>query len=297
MSDLEERDPASVEPEPIEEEDDGRSTFMVVAQLFLIPLAIISASVGLFVLFSLMTGESRDPSEYLAEVRSGSKTRRFPAAYELAKVLATEEELASEPRFVSELARTFVETRDEEPEVRRYLALALGQVADPLGLNALLSGLDDPDAQTRIYVVWALGAVGDPRAVPPLVEQLKDPDPGVRKMASYSLGGLGDPRAVPSLEAALEDDVVDVQWNAALSLGQMGHRTALPVLHRMLDREYLDRVEGITPEQKQAAMINAIRALAILEDPGSIEVLSRLSRADPSLEVRSVALDAIQDRD
>ena len=105
---------------------------------------------------------------------------------------------------------------------------------------------------------------------------------------------LGDPSAPPSLEAVLEDEVVDVQWNAALSLGQMRDRAALPVLYRMLDRDYLDRVEGITPEQKQEAMVNAIRALVILEDRASADLLVRLSAEDPDLGVRSAALEALR---
>ena len=35
-----------------------------------------------------MTGDSRDASDYLAEVRAGSKARRYQAAYELSKLLA-----------------------------------------------------------------------------------------------------------------------------------------------------------------------------------------------------------------
>ena len=62
----------------------------------------------------------------------------------------------------------------------------------------------------------------------------------------------------------------------------------------MLDRDYLDRVEGITPQQKQEAMVNAIRALAILEDQASKDLLVRLSAEDPNLEVRAAALEALQ---
>ena len=292
MDELQERDPAAMDPEPVLEEDGERPTFLIIAQFFLIPLLVISVSVGLFFMFGLMTGESQDPSEYLADVRSGSKARRYQAAYELSKLLSYDKEAAREPRFVRELGRIFAESGDAEPELRRYLALALGQLGDPRTLDALLTGLDDEDAQTRIYTIWAVGRVGDPRASGRLVKLLSDPDPGVRKTAAYALGSLGDPQVRSSLTKALDDPVVDVRWNAALSLGQLKDPASLPTLRRMLDREYLDGIKQLTPVQKGEAMVNSIRALAILGDPGSLELLDRLAAGDPNLKVRAAAFEA-----
>lgn len=292
MNDLQEKDPVSPEPEPLYDEEEDRPTFLVIAQFFLIPLVIISVCVGLFFLFGLMTGESRDASEYLAQVRSGSKARRYQAAYELSKLLAYEDEAARDPRFVRELARVFTESAGGEPELRRYLALALKQVADPTTLDALFTGLDDPDAQTRIYVVWAIGSVGDARAVPALVKVLGDPDPGVRKTAAYALGSLGDDAAVAPLREVLDDTTVDVRWNAALALGQLGDPAGRPVLHRMLDEAYLDGIDEITPQQRSDAMINAVRALALLGDRASLDLLDRLGADADDIQVRSAALDA-----
>jgi HEAT repeat protein len=292
MDELKERDPAAMEPEPVLEEEDERPTFLIIAQFFLIPLVVISVCVGLFFLFGMMTGESQDPSEYLAEVRSGSKARRYQAAYELSKLLSYNKELAQDPAFVRELARIFAESGDAEPELRRYLALALGQLGDPRTLDALLAGLDDEDAQARIYTIWAIGRVGDPRASVRLAALLSDPDAGVRKTAAFALGSLGDLEVRGPLVAALEDPVVDVRWNAALSLGQLKDPASLPTLRRKLDRGYLDGIPQLTAEQKGEAMVNAIRALAILGDPAELELLDRLGDDDPNLEVRSAALDA-----
>jgi len=293
MDELRERDPAAVEPEPITPEEEERPTALVIAQFFLIPLAIILACAGLFVLFGLLTGDEKDAADYLAEVQSGSADRRYQAAFELSKVLARDPTLAREPGFVPELTRVFQERRGQEPALRRYLALALGRVADPRSVDALIAGLADDDSQTRIYVIWALGAVGDARASPHLADLLRDPDPGVRKMAAYALGNLGDPAVAAPLRQALEDPAADVQWNAALSLGRLRDRAALPALHRMLDRGYLDRIEGVTPEQKEEAVVNAIQALRILADPESIGLIEALATGDPSIPVRAAAHAAL----
>jgi len=294
MADIEERDPAAIDPEPLAgEEEDARPTSLVIAQFFIIPLVVIGVCAGLFVMFGLLTGENRSAGDYLNEIRSGSKTRRYQAAYELSKILAYEKDLALEPGFVEDLGRLFQESSGQEPEIRRYLALALGQVPDPRSFEPLVAALPDPDAQTRIYAVWALGAIGDRRAVPPLVGLLADADPGVRKMACFSLGALRDPASGPALQGLLADPVADVQWNAALALSQQGDLAALPVLRRMLQRDYLDRVEGMQPDQKEEAMVNAIRGLVLLRDAESTEPLTRLSADDPAMPVRAAALDAI----
>jgi HEAT repeat protein len=129
--------------------------------------------------------------------------------------------------------------------------------------------------------------------VPPLVGLLADADRGVRKMACFSLGALRDPASGPALQELLADPVADVQWNAALALSQQGDLAALPVLRRMLQRDYLDRVEGMQPDQKEEAMVNAIRGLVLLRDAESTEPLTRLSADDPAMPVRAAALDAI----
>ncbi|MGD8376484.1 MAG: HEAT repeat domain-containing protein [Acidobacteriota bacterium] len=294
MEELQEKDPVSEEPEPLLDEEDDRPTFLVIAQFFLIPLVVISVCVGLFFFFGLMTGESRDAGEYLAQVRAGSKARRFQAAYELSKLLAYDEEASKDPAFVRELARVFTESRGAEPELRRYLALALGQVADPSTLDALLEALDDPDPQTRIYTLWAIGAVGDPRAVPALIPVLADPDPGVRKTAAFALGSLRDAAAAPSLAGLLDDPVVDVRWNAALALAQIGDPAGRQVLRSMLDRDQLGAVDGITPAQQSEAMISASRALALIGGPGAQELLERVADSDPDLEVRAAAGEAAE---
>jgi len=295
MDELKEREPAELEDEPIETEADEGSDWKVVLQFFVIPLVIIASAAGVFLLFGLLTEESRTASEYLAEVRTGSKTRRYQAAYELSKYLVyKKEEALAEPGFATELARVFSELEGQEPEVRRYLALALGHMADPRTVDALLGGVGDPDSETRIYSIWALGAVGDRQAVPGLVDILSDADPGVRKMAAHSLGNLGDPSAGPALQAALDDPAVDVAWNAALALGQLGDPAGRQILLRMVDRDYLDGVEGLTPTQKKEVLVNAIKVLAGLEGEGTEELIDRLAQNDPDLEVRSAAMTALK---
>jgi epoxyqueuosine reductase len=55
----------------------------------------------------------------------------------------------------------------------------------------------------RRNVAVALGNIGDPVAVPGLVEALSDPEPVIRAHAAWSLGRIGTPQARLGLEKAL----------------------------------------------------------------------------------------------
>ena len=102
--------------------------------------------------------------------------------------------------------------------------------------------------------------------------------------------------AAPRLEVLLEDGVADVRWNAALALARLGEDTGLPVIEEMLDRDLAGQVPGITPEQQEDAMVEAVKALAGFDGPASEGILRRLADSDPSLKVRQAAIEVLRRR-
>ena len=51
-------------------------------QFFLIPLAVVAVVVAIYGGFRMMVADERTPEEYLNDVRTGGRDRRWPAAYE-----------------------------------------------------------------------------------------------------------------------------------------------------------------------------------------------------------------------
>jgi HEAT repeat protein len=196
----------------------------------------------------------------------------------------------------------FVAARDDDPRVRRYLALSLGEIRDRRAVEPLVRALQDSDVQTAIYAAWGLGTIGDARAAPGLIPLLEHEDPGLRKIAAYALGSLDDPGAIPPLRGLLHDPVEDVAWNAALSLARRGDRAGVPLLVRMLDRSYLDRVQRddetarprpLTEQQKEDAIRNALRSLVLLRDTDHLDIVRGLRESDPNLRVREAATESL----
>src|ERR1700716_893696 len=57
-------------------------------QFFLIPLAVVGIAVTVYVGFRSLLADNRGAQDYLAEVRNGGSDRRWPAAYELSRLMA-----------------------------------------------------------------------------------------------------------------------------------------------------------------------------------------------------------------
>ena len=272
-------------------------------QFFLIPLAVVAIAVGVYVGFRSLLADDRGPQEYLSEIANGGSTRRWPAAYELSRLMA-DPKVRADKTLAPALVRAF-ESSSDDPRVRRYLALAIGRLDPPLPPEAvadLTKALQDPDSETRISVIWALGSSGDAAVVGKLIPLFSAPDadPGIRKMIVYALGALPGHAQLDTLRTALNDAVADVRWNAAVALARKGNHEGVAVVRQMLDRPYVEgavkRDVRVDEDQDPIAdvMISGLRAAAILKDDALKTSVQTLSRNDKSMKVREAALEALK---
>ena len=275
-------------------------------QFFLIPLAVVAVTVTVYVGFRSLIADDRSAKDYLAEIRTGGSTRRWPAAYELSRLMA-DPKVRADRTLAPALVRAFQESKGDA-QVRRYLALAIGRLDPPLPPDAvadLTDALDDQNSETRISVIWALGSSGDPAVVPKLIALYSAPngDAGIRKMVIYALGALPGDTQIDTLRTGLEDGAPDVRWNAAVALARHGSHAGVAVLRQMLDREYVEKT--VTREVRQDAdqdpvadvMISGLRAAATLKDDALKPIVTTLSQQDKSMKVRGAALEALKELD
>jgi HEAT repeat protein len=264
----------------------------ILFQFVIFPLGVVLIGVLVFLFFGSLASEDHSVQEYLNDIRSGSNQRRWQAAYQLTLALKRGE-AKDYPNLAAEVRELFASAKDDDPQVRRYLASVLGELKDRGSVPVLVESLDDPDAQTRIYTILALGQIGDPRAGQRISALLKDEDPAVRKAAAYALGQIGDRSAVPALAGAVNDQVPDVRWNSAIALSRFDDPRALPVLREMLDRKRLDSTAGLSEEQKETAMIIAMAPFARLAGGEARPVLERIAASDSNPRVQAAAREAL----
>jgi HEAT repeat protein len=272
-------------------------------QFFLIPLVVVAITGSVYVGFRSMLADDRTAQDYLAEIRNGGSSRRWPAAYELSRLMS-DPKVRADKSLAPALVKAFQESAGDQ-QVRRYLALAIGRLDPPLPPDAvadLTHALDDPDSETRISVIWALGSSGDEAVVSKLVPlyTAQDADAGIRKMVVYALGALPGDAQVTTLRTAVQDAVADVRWNAAVALARHGSHEGVVVLKQMLDRQYVEqtvkRDVRVDSDQDPVAdvMISGLRAAAALKDETLRNVVTNLSQQDKSLKVRQAAIEALK---
>ena len=276
----------------------------IAVQFFLIPLLVVGATVLVYIGFRSLLSEDRSAEEYLTDIRSGGSNRRWPAAYELSRLMADPEfAKKEEARLAPELTKAFAESKNDDPRVRQYLALTLGRLTPPIPAEArqlLVEALNDKDSQTRISALWALGSTGDAMVAADIERQYQTEDAGVRKMAVYALGSMPVDAGNETLVKALEDPEPDVQWNAAIALARHGRHEGVPVLRRMLDRAYVERNVTRQPQARDEVdpvgevMISGLRAIAALKEVALSDEVRSLSTGDQNVKVRQAAIETLK---
>jgi HEAT repeat protein len=270
----------------------GRSDTSVVTQYFLLPLAVVAGLVGVFLLFTMATRRPPTARDHLNTLRSGRFNQRWQAAFELSNLLREGKGLQEDPAFVPDLIREFRKSAsdpDEDPRVRRYLILALGNSESKAAVPPLLQAARGQDAEGRLFSLWGLARLRAPEAAPLFKAGLESPDPSVRSVSAYGLGVLPPVSGADDLKAALKDPVAEVRWNAALALGRNGDPSGSAILLQLLDREYLGRQPSMEAAERTDTMLNAMRALKYLKINGLENRMRRLADSDPDARVRQAA--------
>ena len=130
---------------------------------------------------------------------------------------------AGDPRAIEVLLPIFNDAtlNWDCPAIKTYAAVALGSFkGDQRVVDALISGVDDPELLTREASIQSLGRIGSAKAVPLLMRALGDRHVSIRLSAIKALGEIGNTRAIPDLQRIAESDidpVVKSQARTALS--------------------------------------------------------------------------------
>ncbi|HEX2831663.1 MAG TPA: HEAT repeat domain-containing protein [Thermoanaerobaculia bacterium] len=264
----------------------------ILFQFVVFPLGIVAVAVGIFLLFGKLASDEQTIPDYLHEVQSGGRRERWQAAYQLSQLINVGE-AKKYPNLVHDVVRVYQDAKNDDPRIRQYLSMVLGNLGDRRATPLLVEALNDPSIDTRIYAALALGRLRDPVSVPPLLAQFNGNENDVRKAAAYALGEIGDARAREPLAAALGDADANVRYNAAIALTRMGDPRAIGVIREMLDRTRLDRVTSMRPEQKEQTILAAIPALMKLAPEEAPKLFAPLAQNDPSMQVRSAAKEAL----
>jgi hypothetical protein len=220
-----------------------------------------------------------------------------------------------------ELADDGVELRvrqlqDNDPEVRRYAAWALGELESDRVVDPLIEALGDRNADVRLVSAWALGEIKHNDGVEPLIESLDDRDPFVREMAVLALGEIGSTRAIDPMMEAVDDNEA-LREPAFWALNQIGGQRAYDARHQLFEDRGelgweseevwsghletqkprsvgLEALIDALDDEDVAMRSSAAESLGNRGDPRAVEALLDTLR-DPDSRVRARAIWALDE--
>lgn len=261
--------------------------------LFIFPLVI---AVGMAVLLCsvvLVTNEKETPETLIGAIKSGTPSKRWQKAFELSNELnKTHGQAPLNAGLQKEILYILNDSSGYDEKTRSYMAMALHHFPGNESVTALQKALKDSSQEVQIGALWTLGSLGAKTATSDIESFLTAEKSELRKMAAYILGVLGEKSSVPKIRPLLNDVTPDVQWNAALALARLGDISGYKVLTGMLDRRQFSEA-GTQEAQIEAAMINAIKGLTLIQNPESIKIFESISREDKNMKVRQAAIDAL----
>jgi HEAT repeat protein len=168
-------------------------------------------------------------------------------------------------------------TTDQDPDVCRVAAIALGKMGDD-SLPSLLRLLESKNADHRYHGAVGVSELG-PKAAPAvkgLAKLLGEKDEELRTVGSAALGKIGEP-ALERLIECLGDESADVRRGAAVALGSMG---------TMAKKAVKRLIAGLGDKDTAAA---AAAALGRIGDAAAVTPLGKLLEGDDPEAARAAA--------
>ncbi len=303
------------------------------AQLVIIPAAIVVVCIALAWLFAFVASAKDDIDTHLLKLRQSSGAGKLAlglqdprykdrslAAYNIATMIPTIDDPSEKHRISDALIEILNQhVAPNEDLLQHYMLVAIGQLGQPNGLETLLEQLQADQTRARQGAIRGLLSWPDAqqarRGLAPLQRCLSDPSPSVRYEAAAALGQLATPTdqaTIQALRTAMENAtglaMREARWNAAVALAKLGDPAGSHfVATVLLNREALSQMPaGDTGPQANQVMSPAMADRIILptlasiggsKDPQIWDKIQQIADNDPSRTIRNAAKQLIMNRE
>ena len=275
--------------------ESGSRAYALFYSFFLLPLSITILGVLFFLTFKFLTIESEDPYDYLNQIKVGSSTKRWQSAYELARILSNPENFPESENFSNQLILMYKKSIHDDPMVRTYLALSMGQSGKKKFGPILMEGLEDENSSSRVAAIRSLGSIRYNQSLSILESiALNGKDDMERLAATISIGSLIDTNSRQTLLTLLDDEEPNIRWDAAIGLAKLGDLSGKKVIDQLLSRSYYSNFPEVNDFEVEKALLIAIESSGLIKNDDFLKNLEILSTKDPSMKVRDAARKMIK---
>ena len=263
---------------------------------FLIPLMITIFGVLFFFLFEILTYEEQDPQHLLNNIKSGSLTKRWQSAYELSNLMKDPDKIPVSDLFTNQMISMYEKSIYDDNRVRIYLALAMGQTANPKFGGSLIKGLDDENLENRIAAIKGLGMIKFSTSVDKLNNiSISDSDIQERLAAVISLGEIGDKSSEVYLLSLLEDEEPNIRWDSAIALIKMGNVSGVDILEKLLKRNYYKNYSNIDENEVNNSMLTVLALVSKYPIASFKDELEFLATKEENIKIREFSMKILSE--
>ncbi len=258
---------------------------------FLIPLMITIFGVLFFFLFKMMTYEKQDPYHLLNNINSGSLTKRWQSAYELSNLMSDINKIPTDQLFINQMITMYDKAIHDDPRVRTYLALAMGQTKNIEFCSYLLNGIEDQNLENRIAAIKSLGMIGCNESASRLHKVVESPNDNQERLAAViSLGLLKNKSSIEILVKSLDDEEANIRWDAAISLYKMNNYSGNYILKKLLDRQYYLNYPQVDKKEIDNSILTILALISDSYHEDFKDKLTILENDEKNIKIREFAM-------
>ena len=275
----------------INEMNNSSKVYALFYSFFLIPLMITIFGVLFFFLFKMLTYEKQDPYHLLNNIKSGSLTKRWQSAYELSNLFTDHSKIPVDMLFINQMITMYEKSIHDDPKVRTYLALAMGQTKNPTFGEVLIDKFEDNDLDNKIAAIKSLGEIKYKSAVPLINNIVSDEkNQRLRLAAVIALGEIKDDSSVDVLVDALEDEEPNLRWDAAISLVKLGSNKGYKVIEKLITREYYTNFPNVDELEINKTMLTVLALISQFPDKEFENELVYLSENEKNIKIKEFSM-------
>ena len=263
---------------------------------FLIPLMLTIFGVLFFFLFKMLTYEKQDPYHLLNNIQSGALTKRWQSAYELSNLMRDFDNIPNDQLFNNQLISMYKKSVYDDPRVRTYLALAMGQTKNDVFCESLYEGLSDDNLENKISAIKSSGQIKCQKSISVINNLIVYGENNQEKLASVIAAGvIQDKSSINYLVSALDDEEANIRWDAAVSLAKIGNKSGYSILKNLLTRDYYNNYTRVDLEEVDNTILTILALLVEIEDRVFEKELSILAKDKKNIKIREFAMKILSE--
>ena len=279
-----------------EELSNSSKMYALFYSFFLIPLMLTIFAVLFFFLFKMLTYEKQDPYHLLNNINSGSLTKRWQSAYELSNLMSDLSKVPNDEIFFNQIKSMYDKSIHDDPRVRTYLALAMGQTGNSTFCDNLTNGYNIGNLENNIAIIKSLGMLDCQSSVKLLNEIVVSEKNNQEKLAAViSLGLLNHKSSIKYLIKALDNEEANIRWDAAISLAKAGDQNGYGILKNLLNREYYSNYEQVDGLEINNSILTVLALVSSLDIKFFEYEINALANNDRNLKIREFAMKILSE--